>query len=484
MPKPTNKKKTSAKPTVSPKAASVARKSVPVAQPSGKAKSVAKAATQAKKKLPAKAPAKPPAKLTTKQKPPAKPTKAAVAKKPQPKSAKLTVAKKPQAKATKVTAVQKPQAKSTTKTAIQKPQAKSGKATVTQKPQPKSAKTAASKKPQPKSTKLTAVQKPQPKSTKVTAIQKPQPKSTKVTAIQKPQPKSDKVTAIQKPQPESDNVTAIEKPQPKSTKVTVLQKTQPESTNVTPIQKLPTKQPMNIIKKAVQAISAVAKAFSDTPKKPLGEVSYTPVTPEVAQKSMEGLRQRYPDADCELTFKSDFELLIAVILSAQTTDVNVNKVTPKLFYRYPTPKALAEAKLDDIKDIIRSTGFFNNKAINIQACAHAIVTKFGSKVPSNIEDLTKLPGVGRKTANVLLGVIHKIPSWTVDTHVQRLSKRLGYSNESEPEKIEMELQALFPDQDWTKDSITLIWHGRRCCYARNPDCGACPVNKLCPSSQV
>lgn len=238
-----------------------------------------------------------------------------------------------------------------------------------------------------------------------------------------------------------------------------------------------------IVKLAAQKIAAVAKAAMGSGK-PLGEVHFTRVSPEVAQESMAGLCQRYPDADCELTFKNDFELLIAVILSAQTTDVTVNRVTPKLFYKYPTPKALADAPLEEIKDIIRPTGFFNNKAMNIHACSQAIVKKFGGKVPSNIEDLTTLPGVGRKTANVLLGVIHHIPSWTVDTHVQRLSKRLGYSDHSEPEKIEEELQQLFPDQDWTKQSITLIWHGRRCCFARNPDCGACPVNRLCPSSQV
>jgi endonuclease-3 len=208
------------------------------------------------------------------------------------------------------------------------------------------------------------------------------------------------------------------------------------------------------------------------------------VGPKVAREIMELLRKRYPDADCELTYKNDFELLISVILSAQTTDANVNRVTPNLFKRFPTAKALAEAPIDEVKELIRSTGYYNAKAANIQACAKGIVERFNGKVPGNIEDLTTLPGVGRKTANVLLGVIHNIPGWTVDTHVQRLSKRLGFSEQEDPAKIEKELQILFPEQDWTKDSITLIWHGRRCCEARAPRCPECPVNHLCPSALV
>jgi endonuclease-3 len=208
------------------------------------------------------------------------------------------------------------------------------------------------------------------------------------------------------------------------------------------------------------------------------------VSGKVALEIMDLLRKRYPDADCELTFKNDFELLISVILSAQTTDANVNRVTPNLFKRFPTPKALAEAPIDEIKELIRSTGYYNAKAANIQACAKGLVERFDGKVPGNIEDLTTLPGVGRKTANVLLGVIHDIPGWTVDTHVQRLSKRLGFSEQEDPVKIEKELQKLFPERDWTKDSITLIWHGRRCCEARSPRCPECPVNHLCPSALV
>lgn len=211
---------------------------------------------------------------------------------------------------------------------------------------------------------------------------------------------------------------------------------------------------------------------------------YKKIGRENAQEVMRLLCEEYPDADCELTYKNDFELLIAVIMSAQTTDVNVNKVTPNLFKKFPTPKALAEANLDEVKEIIRSTGFFNAKANNIQACAQGLVERFGGKVPTNIEDLTTLQGVGRKTANVVLGVIHNIAGWTVDTHVQRLCKRIGLCELEDPTKIEMELQKLYPRQDWTKYSITLIWHGRRCCYARAPNCPECPVKHICPSALV
>jgi endonuclease-3 len=208
------------------------------------------------------------------------------------------------------------------------------------------------------------------------------------------------------------------------------------------------------------------------------------VSKGTASAILDILCRTYPDADCELTFASDFQLLIAVILSAQCTDVTVNKVTPYLFKRFPTAKKLAEAPLAEIKEIIKPTGFFNTKAANIQACAQALVTEFGGTVPATLAELTKLPGVGRKTANVVLGVVHKIPGWTVDTHVQRLSKRLGFTENACPHKIEQDLEDIFPQQDWSKLSITIIWHGRRCCYARRPNCAACPVNQLCPASTV
>jgi endonuclease-3 len=197
---------------------------------------------------------------------------------------------------------------------------------------------------------------------------------------------------------------------------------------------------------------------------------------------MRMLCELYPDADCELTFKNEYELLTAVILSAQTTDVQVNKVTPKLFAAFPTPQALASGDIEKIKELVKATGYYNNKAKSIQACAAAVVEKFAGCVPKTLDELITLPGVGRKTANVVLGVIHKIPGWTVDTHVQRLSQRFGFTKNTDPHKIELDLQKLFPEEDWTKYSITIIWHGRRLCYARNPDCINCPLKSLCPSS--
>lgn len=214
------------------------------------------------------------------------------------------------------------------------------------------------------------------------------------------------------------------------------------------------------------------------------DTTFRKVGQDTASAEMRILCERYPDAECELTYNNDYELLISVILSAQTTDATVNRVTPALFKQFPTPKALAEADLDEVKFLIIPTGYYNAKATNIQKCAQALVQNFGGKVPDNMDDLITLPGVGRKTANVLLGVIHDQPAWTVDTHVQRLVKRLGFTDEADPTKIEFALQKMFPDEPWHQYSITLIWHGRRLCYARNPDCPQCPINHLCPSSTV
>lgn len=247
--------------------------------------------------------------------------------------------------------------------------------------------------------------------------------------------------------------------------------------------------------------SAAKATAGVTSKKPLGGPTTNPAKYKKAGKSktvevvqlvpapaamqmMDLLCQRYPDAECELTYKNDFELLTSVILSAQTTDAQVNKVTPKLFAQFPNPTALAEADIDEIKQIIRPTGYFNAKAKSIQDCAKGIVTKFGGTVPKTLEELVTLPGVGRKTANVVLGVLHGESAWTVDTHVQRLSHRLGFTTEEDPYKIELALQKLFPVRDWSKASITLIWHGRRTCFAKNPNCPDCPINHLCPSSTV
>lgn len=193
------------------------------------------------------------------------------------------------------------------------------------------------------------------------------------------------------------------------------------------------------------------------------------------------LHATYPDARCELDFTGPFQLLVATVLSAQSTDVGVNKVTPVLFKRWPTPRALAEADRAAVEEVIRPTGFFRNKAASIQGLAMMITDDFDGKVPVEIEDLVKLPGVGRKTANVVRGHAFELPAITSDTHVMRVSKRLGWTTSSKPEVVEKDIQRLFDPKLWTKVSDTLIFHGRRCCHAKRPACGACPVAELCPS---
>lgn len=193
------------------------------------------------------------------------------------------------------------------------------------------------------------------------------------------------------------------------------------------------------------------------------------------------LRAAYPDARCELDFTSPFQLLVATVLSAQSTDVGVNKVTPVLFARWPTPQALAEADRAELEEVIRPTGFFRNKAAALQGLSRQIADDYDGKVPVSIDDLVKLPGVGRKTANVVRGHAFGLPAITTDTHVLRVSKRLGWTTSAKPEVVETDLQQLFDPSDWTVLSDTLIFHGRRCCHAKKPACGACVVGGLCPS---
>lgn len=189
----------------------------------------------------------------------------------------------------------------------------------------------------------------------------------------------------------------------------------------------------------------------------------------------------YPDAHCELDFTSPFELLIATVLSAQTTDVRVNMVTPTLFAKYPIPADLAAADRADVEAIIQSTGFFRAKTQSIIGLSQAIVERFDGEVPARLEDLVSLPGVGRKTANVVLGNAFGIPGLTVDTHFNRLARRFGWTTNTEADKIEADVAALIPKREWTILSHRLIWHGRRCCHARRPACGACALARLCPS---
>jgi endonuclease III len=248
--------------------------------------------------------------------------------------------------------------------------------------------------------------------------------------------------------------------------------------------KMPAKGNSSAAGKSTASAGKVDKPAADAPvlPHPVAAPKDSLVNKSTACQMLEILDKRYPDAHCELDWKNDFQLLVAVILSAQTTDVQVNKITPALFARFPTPQALAGAPEDVVKTIIRTTGYYNNKTKSIQACARAIVEHFGGKVPKTLEELVTLPGVGRKTANVVLSTAHGVPGWSVDTHVQRLSQRLGLSTSDDPATIEIDLQKHFPEESWSKYSITLIWHGRRTCHARNPDCPGCPINHLCPSS--
>ena len=189
----------------------------------------------------------------------------------------------------------------------------------------------------------------------------------------------------------------------------------------------------------------------------------------------------YPDAHCELNFTSPLELLVATILSAQTTDKRVNLVTPVLFARYRTAADYAAADRAEMEKIIQSTGFFRAKTNSLIGLGQALCDRYGGEVPGRLADLVTLPGVGRKTANVVLGNAFGVPGITVDTHFSRLSRRFGWTAQTDPVKIEQEVGALIPRSEWTILSHRLIWHGRRVCHARRPACGACGVARLCPS---
>jgi endonuclease-3 len=193
------------------------------------------------------------------------------------------------------------------------------------------------------------------------------------------------------------------------------------------------------------------------------------------------LTKSYPNVRCELDYNSAFQLLVATVLSAQCTDKRVNQTTPALFKKYPNPKKMAKADLKDIQRLVKSTGFYRAKAKNIKDLSNKIMEEFGGDMPSNLDDLITLPGVGRKTANVVLGHAFGIPGITVDTHFGRLSRRFGWSKQSNPVKVEFEVGELIPEKEWTNLSQRMIWHGRRVCHARKPACGACPLAKLCPS---
>jgi len=204
---------------------------------------------------------------------------------------------------------------------------------------------------------------------------------------------------------------------------------------------------------------------------------------ERARAIVERLKQTYPQAHCELVFSNPLELLVATILSAQCTDKRVNLVTESLFARYRSAADYAHTSQEELEEVIHSTGFYRNKAKNIRAMAADLVEKHGGRVPDTMEALVALAGVGRKTANVVLGnAFGKNEGVVVDTHVARLAQRLGLTRATAPEKIEADLMALVPQDDWALLSHLLIWHGRRRCTARNPDCAACEVRDFCPSA--
>ena len=200
-----------------------------------------------------------------------------------------------------------------------------------------------------------------------------------------------------------------------------------------------------------------------------------------ARKINRVLAETYPDAHCELDYASPFQLLVATVLSAQTTDKRVNLTTPALFARYPSPEDLAAANPADVEEILSSIGLFRNKTKSVIGLSVALRDRFGGEVPRELEDMVTLPGVGRKTANVVLGNAYGVPGLTVDTHFGRISRRLGWTDSDDPVKVEAEIGSLIEKKDWVILSHRLIWHGRRICHSRKPACGACPVAKLCPS---
>ena len=206
---------------------------------------------------------------------------------------------------------------------------------------------------------------------------------------------------------------------------------------------------------------------------------------ELAKDVYTKLLKKWPDAHCELDYTSPYELLIATILSAQTTDIIVNKASPSFFKSYPTAELLAAAKLNDVEELIKSTGFYKNKAKNIIKCANDLVQTYSGEVPKNLKQLIALAGVGRKTANVVLGNAFNLNHGVVvDTHVKRCSNLIGLSDETKPEKVEKDLMEIFPNEQWTMLSHLLIFLGRRICIARKPQCSLCPIKELCKSSKV
>jgi endonuclease-3 len=252
---------------------------------------------------------------------------------------------------------------------------------------------------------------------------------------------------------------------------------------------MPSKTP---IKKAKKPSKSAAKKVPAVKKKPAAKKSASAAVPpkrkparrdldpERIQSILAILRETYPNAECALVHASPWQLLVATILSAQCTDARVNMVTPKLFATYPTPQAMANASLEAIEEIIRTTGFYHNKAKSIQGAGRVISENFGGQVPQTMEELLTVPGAARKTANVVLGVAYgKAEGIVVDTHVFRVSRRLGLTRSETPQNVEQDLMKIIPKDRWIQFSHELIHHGRQICEARKPKCAACPLETLC-----
>ena len=235
------------------------------------------------------------------------------------------------------------------------------------------------------------------------------------------------------------------------------------------------------IRKIVRKIISKARVVTKATRRP--RRGPWPPDPARVRSIIDGLEELYPDVDCELDRETPFQLVIATILSAQTTDERVNMVTPELFRRYPTPETMAKAPLPALEKIIRSTGFFRMKAKSIKGAAAVLSERFGGEVPRTLAELTTLPGVARKTANVVLGTAYGLAEGVVvDTHVQRLSMRLGLTRATDPKDIEKDLMKVVPQEHWIRFSHQLIWHGRRICFARKPNCAGCTLAPFCPSA--
>jgi endonuclease-3 len=236
---------------------------------------------------------------------------------------------------------------------------------------------------------------------------------------------------------------------------------------------------------ASRSVAALAKPAPTRHTPPARKRTTRAPTPERALEILRRLEATYPEARCSLDYRNAFELLVATILSAQSTDVRVNMVTPALFERYPTARALADAEPEELEERIKSTGFFRNKSKSLLGMARRVTEHHGGEVPRTMDELTALPGVGRKTANVVLGNAFGLEEGVVvDTHVARVSNRLGLTSQADPVKIEQDLMRLVPRAKWTLFSHLLIFHGRAICEARRPKCEICPLNDICPSSLV